>query len=325
MFKYNKYDFYQLNKKITTLKIDDALNDLITNKNINSNFELHHISSLDNTYPNSAVFINSNKEFNLIDDDKILIITENKKFFTKYKNSILVNDINKSYKALADYIYIHDDSLNYKDQFNLINDSSISKFAKIDDSVKIGRNCVIGRGVTLGKNCIIKNNVVIKNSFLSDNVIVSDNTTIGCSGFGFDLKNMGSVNLSPHIGIVHIDENVSIGSNCSIDKAKIDVTYIGKNSMIDNLVHIAHNVIIGDNACIAAQTGIAGSTKIGKNLICGGQSAFAGHISIGNNVLVAGKSGVTKNIKDNSSVAGFPATDINEWKKSIILNRKKNA
>jgi len=112
MFKYNKYDFYQLNKKITTLKIDDALNDLITNKNINSNFELHHISSLDNTYPNSAVFINSNKEFNLIDDDKILIITENKKFFTKYKNSILVNDINKSYKALADYIYIHDDSLN---------------------------------------------------------------------------------------------------------------------------------------------------------------------------------------------------------------------
>jgi UDP-3-O-[3-hydroxymyristoyl] glucosamine N-acyltransferase len=135
---------------------------------------------------------------------------------------------------------------------------------------------------------------------------------------------MGSVNLSPHIGIVHIDDNVSIGSNCSIDKAKIDVTYIGKNSMIDNLVHIAHNVIIGDNACIAAQTGIAGSVKIGKNLICGGQSAFAGHITIGNNVLVAGKSGVTKNLKDNSSVAGFPATDINKWKKSIILNRKRN-
>ena len=136
---------------------------------------------------------------------------------------------------------------------------------------------------------------------------------------------MGSVNLSPHIGIVHIDENVSIGSNCSIDKAKIDITYIGKNSMIDNLVHIAHNVIIGDNACIAAQTGIAGSVKIGRNLICGGQSAFAGHITIGDSVLVAGKSGVTKNLKDNSSVAGSPATDINKWKKSIILNRKKNA
>lgn len=324
MLSFNKYDFYQLNKKIISVDINKALNDLISDTNINSNFEVHHISSIDNICPNSAVFLNSDKEFDL-NDDKVLIITDNKEHLTKYKNIILVKDISKSYKLLADYIYIHDYSLNFKDEFNLINHSSISKFAKIDASVKIGRNCVIGRGVIIGKNSIIKDNVVIKNSILSDNVIVSDNTTIGGSGFGFDLNNMGSVNLSPHIGIVHIDENVSIGSNCSIDKAKIDVTYIGKNSMIDNLVHIAHNVIIGNNACIAAQTGIAGSVRIGNNLICGGQCAFAGHITIGDNVLVAGKSGVTKNLKDKSSVAGFPATDINKWKKSIILSRKKNA
>ncbi len=324
MFSYDKYDFYQLNNKIFSIDIKLALNELIIEKNIHSNFEIKNISSIDNINLNSAVFINSDKNFKL-NEDKILIITDNKVFYTKYKNCVLVNDINRSFKALADYIYIHDDSLKYNDEFNLINNSSISKFAKIDPSVKIGRNCLIGRGVSIGKNSIVKNNVVIKNSILSENVIVSDNSTIGCTGFGFDLKNMGSVNLSPHIGIVYIDENVSIGSNCSIDKAKIDVTYIGKNSMIDNLVHIAHNVIIGDNACIAAQTGIAGSVKIGNNLICGGQSAFAGHITIGNDVLVAGKSGVTKNLKDKSSVAGFPATDINKWKKSIILSRKKNA
>jgi UDP-3-O-[3-hydroxymyristoyl] glucosamine N-acyltransferase len=323
MSPHNKYDFYQPNKKISSMGIKDVLSDYIINININSDFKVQHISSIDNIYSNSAVFINFDKEFdsNL---DEILIITNNKNLLKKYKNCVLVNDINKSFKALADHIYIHDDTLNYNDEFNVINNSSISKFAKIDPSVKIGRNCVIGRGVSIGKDSIIKNNVVIKNAILSDNIIVSDNTTIGCTGFGFDLTNMGSVNLSPHIGIVHIDENVSIGSNCSIDKAKIDITYIGKNSMIDNLVHIAHNVIIGDNACIAAQTGIAGSVKIGRNLICGGQSAFAGHITIGDNVLVAGKSGVTKNLKDNSSVAGFPATDINKWKKSIILNRKKN-
>ena len=92
--------------------------------------------------------------------------------------------------------------------------------------------------------------------------------------------------------------------------------------MIDNLVHIAHNVVIEENACIAAQSGISGSVKIGKNLVCGGQSGFAGHITIGNNVIVAGKSGVTKNIKDNSTVAGFPATDIKEWKKRLIKERK---
>ena len=324
MSPHNKYDFYQPNKKISSIDIKDVLSDYIINKNINSDFKVQHISSIDNIYNNSAVFINFDKEFDT-NLDEILIITNNKNLLKKYKNCVLVNDINKSFKTLADHIYIHDDTLNYNDEFNVINNSSISKFAKIDPSVKIGRNCVIGRGVSIGKDSIIKNNVVIKNAILSDNIIVSDNTTIGCTGFGFDLINMGSVNLSPHIGIVHIDENVSIGSNCSIDKAKIDITYIGKNSMIDNLVHIAHNVIIGDNACIAAQTGIAGSVKIGKNLICGGQSAFAGHITIGDNVLVAGKSGVTKNLKDNSSVAGFPATDINKWKKSIILNRKKNA
>ena len=104
--------------------------------------------------------------------------------------------------------------------------------------------------------------------------------------------------------------------------AKIDITYIGKNSMFDNLIHIAHNVIIGSNACIAAQTGISGSVKIGKNLICGGQVGFAGHINIGDNVRVAAKSGVTKNIKDNSTIAGFPATDIKLWKKNIINERK---
>ena len=323
MISYNKYDFYNLNKKIFSNKINEALEDFIIEKKIHNNFEIQNICSLENIFFNSAIFINEDKKLN-IDRDDVLIITNNKKFLTKYKNCIIVNNLDASFKSLADHIYIHDDSFKYKDEFDLINYSSISKFANIDPSVKVGRNCVIGKGVIIGKNSIIKNNVVIKNAIISDNVIISDNTTIGCTGFGFDLRNMGSINLSPHIGIVHIDDNVSIGSNCSIDKAKIDVTYIGKNSMIDNLVHIAHNVIIGSNACIAAQTGIAGSVRIGNNLICGGQSAFAGHITVGDNVLVAGKSGVTKNLKDKSSVAGFPATDINKWKKSIILSRKKN-
>ena len=119
-----------------------------------------------------------------------------------------------------------------------------------------------------------------------------------------------------------IDDNVHIGSGCTIDRGKIDYTYVGKNSMIDNLVHIAHNVEIGENACIAAQTGISGSVVIGKNVTVGGQVGFAGHIKIGHNVVVAGKSGVTKNISDNSIVAGFPAIDIKEWKRKIIRQRK---
>ena len=92
--------------------------------------------------------------------------------------------------------------------------------------------------------------------------------------------------------------------------------------MIDNLVHVGHNVSIGENACIAAQTGISGSVKIGNNVTIGGKAGFAGHIKIGDNVIIAARSGVTKNIKDNSTVAGFPAIDIKEWKKNIVRNRK---
>ncbi len=92
--------------------------------------------------------------------------------------------------------------------------------------------------------------------------------------------------------------------------------------MLDNLIHVAHNVIIGQNACIAAQTGISGSVVIGNNVTVGGKVGFAGHLKIGDNVVVAARSGVTKNIKENSVVAGFPAIDIKEWKKNIIRQRK---
>ena len=137
------------------------------------------------------------------------------------------------------------------------------------------------------------------------------------------MKKLGAKSLLPQLGIVHIDDNVHIGSNCTLDRAKVDITYIGKNSMIDNLVHIAHNVVLGKNSCIAAQTGISGSVTFDDNVTVGGQVGFAGHIHIGKNVIVAAKSGVTKNINDNSVIAGFPAIDIKEWKKQII-NQKKN-
>ena len=237
-------------------------------------------------------------------------------------NLILVSNLSKSYNLIVNNLFLHDDCIDFKDDYDLVDNSLISKYAEVDSSSKILGNCVVGRGVKIGKRCIIKNNVVIKNTIISDNVVICDNSTIGSTGFGFELNNLGSVNISPQIGIVFIGNNVHIGANCSIDRGKLDVTYIGENSMLDNHVHIAHNVYIDRNACIAAQSGISGSVSIGKNLISGGQSGYAGHINIGDNVIVAAKSGVTKNIKDNSKVAGFPAINIYDWKKNIIKNKK---
>ena len=325
MMKFVRSNFFPLKNTLQSNEIDKILKKYIIHSNINKKFEILDISSTDNIKSNSIFFLNKEIDIFLKNNEKILVITENKKIYEsiEVENKILIKDNNKVYHFLLNKIFIHDDSLNYQDEFDLKNGSYISKFSKIDPSAIIQKNCIIGRGVIIGKNVIIKDNTVVKNAIISDNSIISENTTIGGTGFGFDLQNMGSSNILPQIGIVYIDDNVSIGSNCTIDRAKIDITYIGKNSMLDNLIHIAHNVTIGSNACIAAQTGISGSVNIGENLICGGQVGFAGHINIGKNVRIAAKSGVTKNIKDNSVIAGFPAIDIKLWKKKII-NEKRN-
>ena len=322
--KFLREKFYELKKKNKISEIIKAFPNFIKSYEIKLDHFITDISSLNSFKEDSFLFIKQNYKSSNLTLDNITLIFDSESIYatSKNQNKLLVNDIDQFYITIVNYLFSHEDSFDHHDEFLNNNSSKISKYSIIDDSSVIGQNCFIGKGVKIGKNCIIKNNVIIKNAILSDDIIVGDNTVIGSTGFGFNLNQMGSKNVLPHIGIVYIDSNVSIGSSCTIDRGKIDCTFIGKNSMIDNLVHIAHNVSLGENACIAAQTGISGSVVIGKNLIAGGQSGFAGHITIGDNVVVAAKSGVTKDITSNSTVAGFPAIDINKWKKNIIRERK---
>ena len=316
--------FTPIRNKFNAENLKSLLNEYLIDQRINNNFFFKNISSINYIRDNSILFIKDDADI-IINEKNCHVITDSSKVFNnkKFDNISKVSNLNISNIKLINHLFIHEDQIDFFDDFDYLNNSYISKFSKIDTSSKIGKNCIIGRGVIIGKNCIIKNNVTIKNSILGENIIISDNSVIGSSGFGFDLKNMGATNLIPQMGLVIIKDNVFIGSNCSIDRGKIDHTIIGENSMLDNLIHIAHNVVLGKNTCIAAQTGISGSVKFGNNVIIGGQVGIAGHIKIGKNVVIAGKSGVTKNIKDNSVIAGFPAIDIKEWKKQII-NQKKN-
>ncbi len=113
--------------------------------------------------------------------------------------------------------------------------------------------------------------------------------------------------------MVIINDNAEIGCNNTIDRGSLSNTIIGKNTFLDNQVHIAHNVNIGDNCIIAGQVGIAGSTSIGNNVLIGGQAGISGHLKIGNNVQIGGGSGIIKNIPDNSKVMGYPAKDIKDF------------
>jgi UDP-3-O-[3-hydroxymyristoyl] glucosamine N-acyltransferase len=192
----------------------------------------------------------------------------------------------------------------------------IDQTVNIGRNTKIGNNVVIKSNVQIGKNCIIGSNVIIENSLLGDNVIIKSNSTIGQTGFGFNFENKKRIKF-PHIGRVIIENDVLIGSFCSIDRGSLSDTVIGEFTSIDNQVQIAHNVKIGNYCMIAAQVGIAGSTVIGNNVKVGGQAGISGHLKIGNNVKIGGKSGVISNIEDNQSVMGYPAQSIRNFIKNI--------
>ena len=198
------------------------------------------------------------------------------------------------------------------------NNVLIGKNVKIGKNSLIGSNSIIESNVVMGKNCTIGSEVTIKNSIIGDNVVIQDGCKIGQKGFGF-IPIKGQNIKFPHIGKVQIKDFVEIASNCTIDRGSIDDTIIGKNTYLDNQVHIAHNVQIGSDCMIAGQVGFAGSSRIGNNVSIGGQAGVSGHLKIGNNVKIGGGSGVVKDIEDNQIVMGYPAIPLKEF---IKKNKK---
>ena len=317
--------FFDIRKTSLTRLLSDRT--LVIKDKVLINFKPIDISTPDNLKNNSIIFLNNDKIKTFISKNysnlKIHAFIESDLTNNLNINSYtLVNNLKSSYINIINNIIIHPDHNLYNDRFIKKKNSLLSVKSEIHKSVKIGNNCIIGKGVVIGKNCIIKDNVIIKNSILEDNIIIHENCVIGSTGFGFDPNNYSNLRCEPQIGIVYISNNCSIGSATTIDRGKIDCTFIGESCMLDNQVHLAHNVLLGKNVIIAAQSGIAGSTKIGNNVMIGGQSGISGHLKIGNNVVIGAKSGVTKNIINNSVVAGFPAIDIKKWKKIIINQRK---
>lgn len=198
----------------------------------------------------------------------------------------------------------------------------IGEGCSIGDNCRIMSNAVIGRNVTIGNNVIIYPNVTVyDNSKIGNGCIIHAGSVVGSDGFGFARGKAGYVKII-HSGYAELEDDVEIGANVTIDRGAVDFTRIGAGTKIDNLVQIAHNVIIGRNCVIAAQTGIAGSSEVGDNVTMGGQVGIAGHISIGNNVMIAAQSGVSGNVKDGEIISGSPAFSIKEWRNSVVLFKK---
>ena len=261
-----------------------------------------------------------------------VIVVDNKCKINTKKSYLIVED---PYIAMAKVASIFYPDCEYQsfyfDENELMDLSNkpikCSKKAFIHKSCSIGKNCEIGSfvkigpGVSIGDNCLIGDNVSIYYSKISNNVKLYQGVKIGGEGFGFIAKKDFFKKI-PHLGRVIIEENVEIGCNSTVDRGSIGDTVISKNTMIDNLVHIAHNVKIGENSIIAAMTGISGSTEIGKNAMIGGQVGISGHVKIGDNVKIAAKSGIMKDISSNSNIGGYPAENIIDWHRGTIFLRK---
>jgi UDP-3-O-[3-hydroxymyristoyl] glucosamine N-acyltransferase len=190
----------------------------------------------------------------------------------------------------------------------------IGKNVIIGKNTIIGSNSIIEHNVKIGKSCVIGSNTIIKNSIIGDRVNIQDGNKIGQKGFGFIPINDKNIKF-PHIGRVIIEDDVEIASSCTIDRGSVDDTFIGKNTYLDNQVHVAHNVKIGSNCMIAGQVGFAGSSTIGDNVSIGGQAGISGHLKIGKNVKIGGGSGVVKDIEDNQIVMGYPAVPLKDFLK----------
>jgi UDP-3-O-[3-hydroxymyristoyl] glucosamine N-acyltransferase len=188
--------------------------------------------------------------------------------------------------------------------------------AKIGDDTIIGAGSYVGHEAVIGSACLIYPRVTIRErSRIGSRVIIHSGAVIGADGFGFEMVD-GRHHKIQQLGIVQIGDDVEIGANTTVDRARFGRTWIQEGVKIDNLVQVAHNVVIGKNSVIVAQTGISGSTRVGERVMMGGQVGIAGHLEIAEGTMIAAQSGVSKSLPGGVWF-GYPAVPIAEARKQI--------
>ena len=192
----------------------------------------------------------------------------------------------------------------------------IESGARIGDDTIIGAGSYIGHETVIGPGCLIYPRVTIRErSRIGSRVIIHSGAVIGADGFGFEMVD-GRQQKIQQLGIVQIDDDVEIGANTTVDRARFGRTWIQEGVKIDNLVQIAHNVVIGKNSVIVAQTGISGSTRVGERVMMGGQVGIVGHLEIGDGTAIGAQSGVSKSLPGGVWF-GSPAVPLGEAKQQI--------
>ena len=302
-------------KLIEIAKIIDA--SIIGDKNS----EIKCISTINNPINNSVIYISKLKDFSYLANLHLsvtLLVAQDHKALSSKHNLLISSNPRLSFAKLT--------KIFKKIQVeNTLNSKPLhgSNF-KLGENCTFGNNVVIGNNVSIGSNTYIGHNVVINDDVhIGKNVFIDSGSIIGSEGFGNVLSDTHEWEHIYHLGYVKISDNVSIGSNCCIDRGTIEKTVIGKGVIIDNSVHIAHNVYIGDHTAIAAKVGIAGSCIIGKRNLIGGMTGIVDHIVTCDDVTISATSTIISNINKPGVYSGImPTLEHNAWKRVATLITK---
>jgi len=198
----------------------------------------------------------------------------------------------------------------------------VGEKAVVGDNTVIEANVSIGDGATVGSDCILYNGVTIYHGCkVGNRCILHAGSVIGADGFGF-APGADGYDKIPQIGIAVLEDDVELGANTCVDRATMGATIVKRGVKLDNMVQVAHNVVIDEHTVMSAQCGVAGSTKIGKWCMVGGQTGFNGHIQIGDGVKVGAHSAIPNNVKDGAAVFGYPAFEHTKFVRSSVIFKK---
>ena len=303
------------------------------------NAVVNNVSKIEEGKPFMLAFLANPKYEEYIYTTEASIVLVDNDFVASKELTCTLIRVPSAYKAVASLLQMYEEIIKPRHK-GIEQPSFIGEGVTIGEDVYIGAFSYIAKGAKIGKNVQI-----FPHAYIGDNVIVEDNTVIntgvkiyygckigsnctihagsviGADGFGFAPSGSDYTKVS-QIGNVVIEDYVEIGANVCIDRATMGSTIIEKGVKLDNLIQVAHNVVVGENTVMAAQCGVAGSTKIGKHCMIGGQVGFAGHIKIGDKVMIAAQSGISNNTEDCVTIMGSPAYDVRKYQRSYVMFRK---
>ncbi|WFE68349.1 UDP-3-O-(3-hydroxymyristoyl)glucosamine N-acyltransferase [Thiomicrospira sp. R3] len=293
--------------------------------------EVYRIQGLNKAQPGDLSFLSDKKYLSdLVNTQATAVCVKLELAESCPTNSIIVSNPYAAYALVAQKMYGYSITATIASSAVISATASLSDNVFVGEGVVIGENVMVEEGVVIGPGCVIESGVrlgektrlapnvtIMHDCVIGKNCIVESGAVIGGDGFGW-ARHQGTWLKIPQIGRVVIGDSVSIGNNTTIDRGAIDDTVIEDNCIIDNLVHIAHNVKIGEGTAIAGQVGFAGSAVVGKNCTFAGQTAMVGHIELADGVTIMGRGVATHSIHQSGVYSGFPAVPIAQWQKNAI-------